>query len=192
MAYRQPYPEDYATHIPVLIGIARLGFPIRNILEFGSGRYSTPLFLNRTIFPYTETLVSIENNLDWAQKVRQQVGFDARLQMSDTLAYELTDFDLILIDNDTVPNKIKTIHEVAQSYRLFAVIHDSECSEYQEALKDFGGWEDFGEYNPHTGVAIRGVSMQWDSIHRKISEHSNFSPSDVLGWGAAFLGAKNL
>src|ERR1044071_885749 len=45
--------NDYATHIPILIGLARLR-EIRRVLEFGCGRYSTLTFLKASAFPHLE------------------------------------------------------------------------------------------------------------------------------------------
>src|SRR6185295_2581550 len=67
--------NDYATHIPILIGLARLR-EIRSVLEFGCGNYSTLTFLNRFAFPQLERLHSIENDDSWASTMQEAAKDD--------------------------------------------------------------------------------------------------------------------
>src|SRR5215211_1810321 len=69
--------NDYATHIPILIGLARLR-EIRNVLEFGCGNYSTLTFLNRSAFPHLERLHSVENDDVWAATIQDTAHNDNR------------------------------------------------------------------------------------------------------------------
>jgi hypothetical protein len=98
--------NPYATHVPVLVACAELFKPVR-ILELGSGVHSTPLFLDRKIFPQVEYLCSLENDPRW---FRQMEGLqDSRLervlmngQMSDALrTFDCEGFDLIFVDDST-------------------------------------------------------------------------------------------
>ena len=98
--------NDYATHVPILIGLARMR-EIRNVLEFGCGNYSTLTFLNRTAFPHLAELHSIENDSEWSDTMREAARNDDRwtLQVVDgDVANAVSDldlerFDLILIDD---------------------------------------------------------------------------------------------
>ena len=67
----------YATHVPVLIGLAAIR-PVERVLEFGCGHYSTKTFLKRSIFPNLKELQSVENDADWAETIREAVKDDAR------------------------------------------------------------------------------------------------------------------
>jgi hypothetical protein len=64
-------PNEFATHIPILIGIARI-LPIRHVLELGCGTYSTLTFLNRTALPDLIGLDSLETDLAWAERLRRR------------------------------------------------------------------------------------------------------------------------
>src|SRR3982751_381755 len=69
--------NDYSTHLPILIGLARIR-QITNVVEFGCGRYSTLTFLNRSAFPQLEKLESVENDVLWAETIQSAVGDDTR------------------------------------------------------------------------------------------------------------------
>ena len=71
--------NDYATHIPILIGLSRLR-QIRHVLEFGCGHYSTLTFLNRSAFPHLEQLHSVENDDAWAATI-QEAASDSRWKL---------------------------------------------------------------------------------------------------------------
>src|SRR5688500_12640303 len=69
--------NDYATHVPILIGLARIR-EIRNVLEFGCGYYSTFTCLNASAFPHLERLQSVENDGAWAETIRESAQDDER------------------------------------------------------------------------------------------------------------------
>src|SRR5215217_6843162 len=69
--------NDYATHVPILIGLARLR-EIKSVLEFGCGYYSTLTFLNRGAFPHLERLQSVENDVTWAETIHEAAKSDER------------------------------------------------------------------------------------------------------------------
>src|SRR5271157_4885712 len=77
----QPRHETpYATHMPILVGLGFLCRP-RKVIEFGSGEFSTALFLDRSVFPSVEEVVSYENDAVWFSQVCSCLGGDARLHM---------------------------------------------------------------------------------------------------------------
>ena len=98
--------NDYATHVPVLIGLAALR-RVERVLEFGCGNYSTKTFLNRTAFPDLRELQSVENDRAWAEQLRGAVGGDARCVVNVVSGavsnaverFDLESFDLVLIDD---------------------------------------------------------------------------------------------
>jgi hypothetical protein len=188
--------NDYATHIPILIGLARLR-EIRNVLEFGCGRYSTLTFLNRVAFPQLERLHSIENDEMWAAAIQEGAKDDRRwtLQLANGLIAEsvadldLESFDLILIDDSkTSAQRAATISAVArkQPQRPWIVIHDFEVGEYRDAASGFRHRYRFRAYNPETGVVANQMNG-WKSIDRVIKSNANLlEPDAIAEWIDSF------
>ena len=110
----------YATHMPVLIALAVVVRP-RRVLELGSGPFSTSLFLDKDVFPDLETLVSYEDDEEWAPVVMDALGTATRLdfRMVDEVreavpVADLDSFDLIFIDDSrTAGERSQTIRTVA-------------------------------------------------------------------------------
>ena len=175
--------NDYATHIPILIGLARIR-QIRSVLEFGCGRYSTLTFLNRTAFPHLERLHSIENDDSWAATIQQIAQEDRRWslqlvegEISETVSnLDLESFDLILIDDSkTSAQRAATIRAVGlkQPERPWIVIHDFEVEEYRRAASGFRHRHRFRAYNPETGVVANRV-VDWKSLKRIVKSNADF------------------
>ncbi|HKN82902.1 MAG TPA: class I SAM-dependent methyltransferase [Pyrinomonadaceae bacterium] len=170
--------NDYATHIPILIALARTR-EIRNVLEFGCGHYSTLTFLNRSAFPQVERVKSIENDPSWAHIIREIASNDARW-MLELVEHEIADsvwdldleqFDLILIDDSkTSTQRSATIRAVArkQPQRPWILIHDYEVNEYRMAAKDFRYRYAFKTYNPETGLVSNKPIPEAKSLARHI------------------------
>ena len=183
--------NDYATHIPVLIGLARLR-KIRNVLEFGCGRYSTLTFLNRAGFPHLERLHSIENDESWASKIQKATEHDPRWSLQvvngeirESIAdLDLEAFDLILIDDSkTSAQRAATIRATArkQPQHAWIVIHDFEVAEYREAASGFKHRQCFRAYNPETGVVANCDRIdQWKALNRAIRRKARMLEPDAL------------
>lgn len=187
--------NDYATHIPILIGLARLR-EIRNVLEFGCGNYSTLTFLNRSAFPHLERLHSVENDDSWAATIRESTKDDrwtlelVNGEIADSVVdLELESFDLILIDDSKVSaQRAATIGSVArkQPQHPWIVIHDFEVEEYRAAASAFKHRRRFRAYNPETGVVANRVA-EWKTIDRVIrSKAKVFEPDAVASWVDSF------
>ena len=175
--------NDYATHIPILTGLARIR-QIRSVLEFGCGRYSTLTFLNRTAFPHLERLHSIENDDSWAATIQQIAQEDRRWslqlvegEISETVSnLDLESFDLILIDDSkTSAQRAATIRAVGlkQPERPWIVIHDFEVEEYRRAASGFRHRHRFRAYNPETGV-VANQAVDWKSLKRIVKSNADF------------------
>ena len=186
--------NDYATHIPILIGLARLR-AIRSVLEFGCGHYSTLTFLNRAAFSDLERLHSIENDDEWATTM-QEAAKDHRWTLqrvngdiSQSIP-ELESFDLILIDDSkTSAQRAATIRAVAakQPRHPWIVIHDFEVDEYRDAASVFKHRYRFRAYNPETGVVGNRVDG-WKTIDRVIrSKAKLIEPDAITEWVDSFL-----
>jgi len=184
--------NDYATHIPILIGLARLR-DTRRVLEFGCGRYSTFTFLNPSAFPHLEQLQSIENDDSWAATVQQAAKDDDRWtlrlvtgEIADTVAdLDLESFDLILIDDSkTSTQRAATIRAVARKQPQYPwiVIHDFEVEEYRRAASAFKHRHRFRAYNPETGVVGNRVA-EWKTIDRIVKSKAKvFEPDAIEKW----------
>jgi hypothetical protein len=157
---RAPVGLAAGTHLPILLGLARL-FLIRNILEFGSGKFSTLSFLDRRYFPEAERVHSFETDYNWKQRVEAQAAGDRRLMIelidADVPRFaascDYPTYDLVLVDNG--PARAETIAEVA-AHRLdwkLVVIHDFEMLPYQRAARAIRKKFCFDAYCPHTAVA---------------------------------------
>jgi precorrin-6B methylase 2 len=186
--------NDYATHIPILIGLARLR-EIRSVLEFGCGHYSTLTFLNRSAFPHLQQLHSIENDNAWAATIQEAAKHDDRWtlrlingEISDSVP-DIESFDLILIDDSkTSAQRAATIRAIAakQPQRPWIVIHDFEVDEYRDAASAFKYRHRFRAYNPETGVVANRVD-DWKPIERVIrSKAKLLEPDAIVEWINSF------
>ena len=187
--------NDYATHVPVLIGLARLR-KIKSVLEFGCGNYSTLTFLNRAAFPQLERLLSIENDVAWAETLRASVKDDERWRLelvegeiSDSVAeLNLEAFDLILIDDSkTSAQRAATIRNVVrkQPRHPWIVIHDFEVDEYQQAASGFQRRHRFRAYNPETGLMWNNGNgpSRPKALNRILKNNAGaLAPDDIEGW----------
>jgi precorrin-6B methylase 2 len=187
--------NDYATHIPILIGLARLR-KIRHVLEFGCGHYSTLTFLNRSAFPDLERLHSIENDDSWATTTQQAAKDDQRWtlqlvngEISDAIP-ELESFDLILIDDSkTSTQRAATIRAIArkQPQRPWIVIHDFEVDEYRDAASAFKHCHRFRAYNPETGV-VANSRLDLRTLNRSLKQNAkSLDPDNIAAWSNVIL-----
>jgi|KBSSwiStaDraftv2_1062776.scaffolds.fasta_scaffold431737_2 precorrin-6B methylase 2 len=181
--------NDYATHIPILIGLARLR-EIRSVLEFGCGHYSTLTFLNTSAFPHLEQLHSIENDDAWAATIQEAAKHDRRWtlqlvngEIADCIAgLDLESFDLILIDDSkTSAQRAATIRAIAakQPQHPWIVIHDFEVDEYRQAASGFKHRHGFRAYNPETGVVANRIN-EWKLIDQVIKSKAKLLEPDAI------------
>jgi hypothetical protein len=182
--------NDYATHVPILIGLARLR-EIKSVLEFGCGYYSTLTFLNRAAFPHLERLQSVENDALWAETIHEAAKSDERWtlklirrEIADSIStLDLEAFDLILIDDSkTSTQRSATIRAVAgkQPQRPWIVIHDFEIEEYRRAAAGFKQRHVFKAFNPETGILCNSLDRmsQWKLLDRTIKSRSRAHEAD--------------
>ena len=198
--FSTPRAENcYATHIPVLIGIARIR-EVRKVLEFGCGYYSTLTFLNAAVFPHLERLESVENDAAWAETLRETAKNDSRWtlklvdgEISDSVStLDLEAFDLILIDDSEMSKqRVRTIREVTKKmpHRPWVLIHDFEVEDYRRSASGFGQVHRFKAYNPNTGWLWNNTThaRRAKSIDRIIKANAKtLEPDDISAWLNAF------
>ena len=200
---QQRSQKDYATHVPILIGLAGLR-EIRSVIEFGCGYYSTLTFLNRSPFSHLERLESLENDTTWAEKLQESAQEDRRWTLKvvqgDIANFisnlDLEPFDLLLIDDSvTAVQRTATIDAVVNKrpQHPSIVIHDFEVEEYRNAARGFGQVTRFRAYNPETGL-VANTPIDADSLismDRLLKEQAKtLQPDDVEGWVSAFRSSR--
>jgi hypothetical protein len=180
MAFRHVYPLDHATHIPFLIGISKTFPHIRNILEYGAGFYSTPLFLNKRAFPNVERVVSVELIELWARQVSVACT-DPRLTIIQEEILPTPDVDLIFIDSgQTEEQRSSTIRKVVPGFSGITVLHDTE--RYEDVTRGLWAYRyDFEVYIPKT-TAANGRSLPVAWVDNFVRKHSDIPPDDVDAW----------
>jgi hypothetical protein len=194
----QPLPpraqNAYATHIPVLIGLATIR-PIWRVLEFGCGHYSTKTFLDRSVFPDLKELQSIDNDPGWAETMRDATKDDVRCNVTVVKGpmceavekFDLEAFDLILVDDSTnAADRAKTIRALSGFHpsNPWLVIHDYEVEEYRSAASGFKQRFTFKAYNPHTGLISNSRFPNAVKLldQRLKTNSSRLRPDDAAGW----------
>lgn len=194
------HQNDYATHVPVLVGVAS-ATRIQRILEFGSGMYSTLTFLNRLAFPDVLHVDSVESDPEWMFKISAAAKGDSRLRMrlvQEPIERVLSDiqldnYDLVLVDSSTeATRRASLIHELAgrHDFRALVAVHDFEIGLYQAAAKGFRNIVEYNAYNPCTGILWQ--TGPWSvtalkQLSKVIYRHSKrLQPDDVQAWAAAF------
>src|SRR5437868_6150649 len=83
LPFRAPQRAEnpFATHIPVLVGLAQL-LRVERVLELGCGQYSTLTFLQPAVFSNLVKLQSIENDSAWVDKVIPLTNRDSRMNLT--------------------------------------------------------------------------------------------------------------
>ena len=188
--------SDYATHIPILIGLSK-HFRIERVLELGCGEFSTATFLNTECFPWLSSLVSFETDQSWLDRTAQYAGRDQRYHprlITDTMAsavkdVDLEQFDLIFVDDSTsAAERAETIKQLSKRApkNPLIVIHDFEIDEYRRAAIGFENRQIFRALTPQTGVIWNGklsiatILKRLDGKIVKISQR--LTPEDIAGW----------
>ena len=160
--------DKYGTHLPVLRALAK-ALPIRRVMEFGSGYYSTREFLNRAAFPLLEVLVSVETDARWIEQMRRAIHDPRWLCLRTApvaaLVPGMDDYDLILVDDGVVDvddgeqghssQRVATIRALANAQPMAVIaIHDYERTAYQRAGA-FEYMHIYAEQTPWTAVCWR-------------------------------------
>jgi len=149
--------DPYSSHMEFLLKHCTGS---ESILELGCGKYSTPLFLNRSLFPKVTRLVSVENDQEWAKRIIRDHS-DPRLTVIvfadpivDCLStMNLAEYDLIFVDNASMQERISAIEYLARNvFTQKVVIHDYEVQDYRDAAKGFTHSLIDGFRTPHTAM----------------------------------------
>ena len=192
--------NPFATHIPILIGLAYL-YEVRRILEFGCGNYSTRLFLDRRIFPNLEQLLSYENEHDWHKKFAATLQNDERANLcyvhgsmaSVVASVPFDEYQLVFIDDSgVIPERVKTIRQVLahRSTQNIVIIHDFQTGDYYNATTNTQHRYVFDALNPYTGIVWWDAPISISSlgrINKLVAAHMNLLDlDDIEGWKRVF------
>jgi hypothetical protein len=195
---RQPNP--YSSLLPILMGLSRI-LSVERVLELGSGLGSTPLFLDRSVFPNLCQIDSLENDASWFSTVQAAVGGDSRLNLTyvngsigERVAdLDLAPYDLVLVDDSVlVADRARTIRNVAERHTRnnTVVIHDFETRQYRSAARSFPHQHRVSSLNPNTGIAWQGnriTRQDLKMLDLVLRRHANAIRSDDrAAWTAAF------
>lgn len=146
VAEQNAFPA-YGSHIPVLHAVGKyLNGNARNIVEYGSGKYSTPVFCDRRFFEHAESVTSYESDPRWMEVIQGAVK-DERLQMYLTPVNRMAesiheDADVVLIDCDysaKTGDRFETRRELIKAYensgKPVVIVHDSNFKQIQPAVE---------------------------------------------------------
>lgn len=160
--------REYASHIPVLEGIVAT-MPVRRVIEFGAGRWSTRFFLDRDACPDVEHVLSLEENEEWFSVVRDKHQDDPRLELVLGSQSELLDrmrraerSDVALVDG-SIDIRRPAIDAMKEAGAVAIIVaHDSEdpTYNYDGVREQFRySWEYDGE-TPRTLVLSDSVDLK--------------------------------
>jgi hypothetical protein len=191
--------EPYSTHLPILCALGASVQPKR-IVEYGSGLNSTPAFLDRSLFPRLESLLSFENSRSWYEAVAESTRNDARMQlrlvegaMKHAVAInDLEGCSLVFVDDSDEFGRADTIKAIAacRPVEVPIVIHDLELKHILDGAKRFEHMFRFDALSPQTGVAWNGswdVAKSLPRMNRLIKQlRGKVASSDAEQWGRFF------
>lgn len=195
----------YASHVPVLIALAKL-VPFRRVLELGSGEHSTRLFLNRDLFPHVSAVRSIEDDVAWYEQVRSSLGGDPRLDYrlvappvaASASEFEAETFDLIFIDDSRGPaQRSSTIEALGRFARpeAIVVVHDFENRLLRAGAARARTWQ--CKYrmiglNPNVGVLWNGSSVSPAALRAmdrvNAAHRGQYDVADARAWAQVHAG----
>jgi hypothetical protein len=189
-------PRDavpYATHLPVLVGLSSIVRP-KVVVEFGSGTYSTLTFLNRAIFPSLESLISLEDDTAWYEKMKQLVAADKRASLrlvAGSVASRIASIawsavDLIFVDDSEERGRSVTLNELSKHISSIPVVlHDYNSPRLRWATRTFERRYFFSIWNPQTCVLWNG-NLPWDwhlkTLNAILRSHRKVSVDDTAVW----------
>lgn len=192
--------QPYATHIPVLVGVAAAFLP-KQLVEFGSGGFSTLTFLDETIFPSLVRLSSYENDLSWMQLIEAKLAGNPRVnlcffegRMRDAVSTaNVAAADLIFVDDSPSGwERAHTVVALAQTCRErpITIVHDYDMPGIRVACRKFEYRFPFIQFAPQSCAVRNGDGRRMallESVAHKLEEYaSHLSVTDARGWAKVF------
>lgn len=140
--------KDWSTHMPVLISLMRN--TSGDVLEIGTGIYSTP-FLHWACFIEGRNLVSIENNYEYIEFVRQ---FEWRGHKVEEKIPVMGEWDIVFIDSSPNEDRVALSRKFSETAK-YVIVHDSD-------REDFPGFKfrfDYENVYPATTVLSNIIDL---------------------------------
>lgn len=190
------------SHVPVLVLLSQLK-RVESVLELGSGRFTTPLFKSRSIFPDLGRLDVLENGDETYYCAMRDEFFSEDVPghvlhrntapiAVQAASIDLEAYDLILVDDSmTVPDRVETIRYItAAAVTPTLVIHDFEVEPYRKAV--LGDWHAhvFTHAIPYTAVLSRRLLNIPAVYGDAIAQHFAEFRYDGLAWRSLFESLK--
>src|ERR1035438_5976913 len=162
--------EPYATHIPVLIGVAAAIKP-KILIEFGCGTFSTLSFQDEVVFPSLERVESYENDGAWFDQIRKTLRSSAKIhpQLVEGAMHRAVHAasthraGMIFIDDSpSTRERALSVAEVARccGAEPVAVVHDSDLWRLRLATRKFEHRVQFKAFNPQSRSEERRVGKE--------------------------------
>jgi hypothetical protein len=192
--------EPYATHVPVLVGVAA-ACRAESVVEFGSGTFSTMSFLDQKAFPSIRRVDSYENNQEWFDRVRQNLPSRERINLhlvegemyKAVRGAQPSTADMIFLDDSPSDRtRVPTVREVARSCgeKPVVVMHDHELWRLRLATRDFEHRISIDALNPQCCVMWNGHQERTVKLQRVRDIIRKFAASipltDVRAWADVF------
>ncbi len=137
----------YGSHQPALRAISRFT-KICSVIEFGGGLYSTHLFLDPTVFPDLNTLVTFEHKANWAKQIlKGGADEDPRFTLIITAPdnfeglSENGKVDFVFLDCAPMVTRMKLKYHALTLAPIFA-IHDCREQALKPLFKFVKGFND--------------------------------------------------
>jgi hypothetical protein len=170
--------QPYATHLPVLVGVAA-AFSPASVIEFGSGIFSTLSFLDDLAFPTLKSTESYENNREWFEQIRAQIppGGRVSLRFIDGKMYRAVNdakvetAGMIFIDDSpTARARVPTVEAVARQCgsKPIVVLHDNDLWRLRIATRKFEHCVSFAAFNPQCCVMWHG-HPEWRKVIENVA-----------------------
>ena len=165
--------DPYGSHEPILRALA--GLSPQQVLETGSGAYSTRLLLDSDVFPTVRRVVSIETDPTWAAAARNLGDDRHQLVLCENVSellplLDLRPYGLIFIDDsESLHDRAASIRAIAQCapFGVPVVVHDFEQPAYQAAAQPFESIVPFPT-DPGTAVCWRGKNLRLQRLTERL------------------------
>jgi hypothetical protein len=199
--------EPYATHVPILVGVAA-AFKPKRLIEFGSGSFSTLSFLDNVAFGSLEEVQSYENNKEWFEQVQKKLPDNSRVDLQffpgdmhrAIAGADVAAADMIFIDDSPAPTpeeRVKTVKEVSKlcGQRPVVVLHDYDILKLRLGARNFEHLVVFDAFNPQSCAVWHGHPERrpiLEEVNRTIRQHADNVPlTNVRAWIDVFTAKSN-
>lgn len=159
--------DHYGSHGPALRALAKLHPGV--VLEYGSGQYSTPLWLDQRAFPSVKALVSVDTVPTWIEGIRDDRLTFVQMGLEDMIDCDPNSADVVFIDcgadwdqGGAVYNTRETLLIRFAEGDAVVAIHDIDDPQLARAFK-YAPYKFKAKYTPpgkpHTGIASNKIDV---------------------------------